>query len=63
MNFGAFIEFASGKEGMCHISEVEDYRVNSISDVLSVGQTVRVKVTEIDSKGRINLSIREAKNS
>lgn len=61
MNFGAFIEFASGKEGMCHISEVEDYRVNSISDVLSVGQTVRVKITEIDSKGRINLSIREAK--
>lgn len=58
MDFGAFIEFAPEKEGMCHISQVADYRVNKISDVLSVGQEVKVRITEIDSRGRINLSMR-----
>lgn len=59
MDFGAFIEFAPEKEGMCHISQVADRRVNKISDVLSVGQEVKVRITEIDSKGRINLSMRD----
>lgn len=59
MDFGAFIEFAPGKEGMCHISQVANRRINKISDVLSVGQEVKVRITEIDSKGRINLSMKE----
>lgn len=59
MDFGAFIEFAPGKEGMCHISQVCKRRIDKISDVLSVGQEVKVRITEIDSKGRINLSMKE----
>lgn len=59
MDFGAFIEFAPGKEGMCHISQVAHRRINKISDVLSVGQEVKVRITEIDSRGRINLSMKE----
>lgn len=59
MDFGAFIEFAPGKEGLCHISQIENRRVNKVSDVLSVGQEVKVRITEIDSKGRINLSMKD----
>ncbi len=59
MDFGAFIEFAPGKEGMCHISQVAHRRINKISDVLSVGQEVKVRISEIDSRGRINLSMKE----
>ncbi len=61
-DFGAFIEFAPGKEGLCHISQVADRRINKVSDVLSVGQEVKVRITEIDSRGRINLSIKDAQN-
>jgi polyribonucleotide nucleotidyltransferase len=56
MDFGAFIEVLPGKEGLCHISQLENYRVNKVTDVLKVGDAVKVKVTEIDSLGRINLS-------
>lgn len=59
MDFGAFIELAPGKEGMCHISQVANRRINKISDVLSVGQEVKVRISEIDSRGRINLSMKE----
>ena len=59
MDFGAFIEFLPGKEGLCHISQIENRRVNKVSDVLSVGDEVTVRITEIDSKGRINLSMKE----
>ena len=59
MDFGAFIEFAPGKEGLCHISQIENKRINKVSDVLSVGQEVKVRITEIDSKGRINLSMKD----
>lgn len=58
MDFGAFIEIAPGKEGMCHISQLSDKRVERVTDVLRVDDEVMVKVTEIDSKGRINLSLR-----
>ena len=58
MNFGAFIEFAPGKEGMCHISQISDKRVEHIEDALSVGQEVKVRITEIDPKGRFNLSMK-----
>ncbi len=59
MDFGAFIEFAPGKEGLCHISQIDNKRINKVSDVLSVGQEVKVRITEIDSKGRINLSMKD----
>ena len=56
MNFGAFVEIASGKEGLLHISQIDHHRVEKVEDVLSVGDEVKVKVTEIDRQGRINLS-------
>ncbi|UCB45486.1 MAG: polyribonucleotide nucleotidyltransferase [Spirochaetota bacterium] len=59
-DFGAFIEVLPGKEGLCHISKLDFKRVNKVSDVLRVGDTVKVKVTEIDSMGRINLSRKDA---
>ena len=59
MDFGAFIEFLPGKEGLCHISQIENRRVNKVSDILAVGDEVTVRIVEIDSKGRINLSMKE----
>ena len=56
MNFGAFVEFAPGKEGLVHISKLDHKRVEKVEDVVSVGDEVKVKVVEIDEKGRINLS-------
>lgn len=56
LDFGAFIEILPGKEGLCHISKLEHHRVDKVTDVLNVGDKVKVKVTEIDSQGRINLS-------
>ncbi len=58
MNFGAFVEIMPGKEGLIHISELADYHVPSVEDVVQVGDEVMVLVTEIDSLGRINLSRR-----
>ena len=58
MNFGAFVEVLPGKEGLVHISELADYRVPSVEDVVQVGDEVMVVVTEIDRMGRINLSRR-----
>jgi len=57
-SFGAFVEILPGKEGMVHISELADYRVPSVEDVVKVGDEVTVMVTEIDRMGRINLSRR-----
>ncbi len=58
MSFGAFVEILPGKEGMVHISELANRRVDKVEDVLKIGDMVQVKVTEIDSQGRINLSRR-----
>lgn len=58
MNFGAFVEILPGKEGLVHISELADYRVGSVEDVVKVGDEITVKVIEIDNMGRINLSRR-----
>jgi polyribonucleotide nucleotidyltransferase len=58
MDFGAFVEVLPGKEGLVHISELADYRVASVEDVVKVGDEIMVKVTEIDRMGRINLSRR-----
>jgi polyribonucleotide nucleotidyltransferase len=56
MNFGAFVEVLPGKEGLLHISHISHERVAKVEDVLNVGDEVEVKVTEIDEKGRVNLS-------
>lgn len=60
MTFGAFVEIAPGKEGLVHISKLEDHRVDKVEDVVNVGDEVIVKVTEIDDQGRINLSRKDA---
>ena len=60
MAFGAFVEIAPGKEGLVHISKLDAKRVEKVEDVVNVGDTVLVKVTEIDSQGRINLSRKDA---
>lgn len=59
MNFGAFIEILPGKEGLLHISKMAKERVEKVEDVMNVGDIVKVKVTEIDSQNRINLSRKE----
>lgn len=58
--FGAFVEIANGKEGLLHISNIANERINKVEDVLSTGDEVLVKVVEIDSQGRINLSRKAA---
>jgi polyribonucleotide nucleotidyltransferase len=60
MNFGAFVEIMPGKEGLVHISQLADYRVPRVEDVVSIGDELMVVVTEIDRMGRINLSRRAA---
>ena len=60
MNFGAFVEIAPGKDGMVHISKLDNRRVEKVEDVVSVGDEIIVKVMEIDNQGRINLSRKDA---
>lgn len=60
MNFGAFVEILPGIEGMVHISQLENRRVNKVEDVVNIGDEVKVKVIEIDSQGRVNLSRKAA---
>lgn len=59
MNFGAFIEILPGKEGLLHISKMAKERIEKVEDVMNIGDVVKVKVTEIDSQNRINLSRKE----
>lgn len=56
MEFGAFVEFAPGKEGLVHISQLDHRRVNRVEDVVKIGDTVKVKLVEVDDQGRYNLS-------
>jgi len=56
IQIGAFVEILPGKEGMIHISQLADYRVGKVEDEVAVGDEVVVKVREIDSRGRINLT-------
>ena len=58
LNFGAFVEILPGKDGLVHISELEHGRVDTVEDVVKVGDNVKVKVIEIDNMGRVNLSRR-----
>jgi len=60
LTFGAFVELAPGKDGMVHISKLAEKRVEKVEDVVNIGDMVWVKVTEIDEKGRVNLSLRDA---
>ena len=60
LQFGAFVELAPGKDGMVHISKLADHRVEKVEDVVNVGDMIWVKVTDIDDKGRVNLSYRDA---
>lgn len=59
-NFGAFIQLPDGKTGLCHISEIADNYVKSVSDHLKESQQVKVKVISLDEKGKVSLSIRQA---
>lgn len=56
LKFGAFVELLPGKEGLCHISQLAKHRVESVEDVVKIGDQLEVKVIEIDEKGRINVS-------
>jgi polyribonucleotide nucleotidyltransferase len=55
-DFGAFIEFLPGRDGLCHISELEHHRVGKVEDVIKMGETVKVKVVGIDDNGKVRLS-------
>ena len=57
MDFGAFVELAPGKDGMIHISKLSKERVEKVTDVVNIGDTVKVKVIKIDDKGRIDLKL------
>jgi len=59
MNFGAFVQILPGKDGLVHISQISDQRVENVTDELAEGQKVRVKVLEVDKQGRIRLSMKE----
>lgn len=60
MTFGAFVEFAPGKEGLVHISKLDNKRVDKVEDVVKIGDEILVKVLEVDKQGRINLSRKDA---
>ena len=55
MDFGAFVEFLPGKDGLVHISKLDKKRVEKVEDVVSVGDDIKVQIIEIDKMGRINL--------
>lgn len=62
-DFGAFIEILPGREGLCHISKISDRRVNKVTDVLSEGETVKVKLMAIDRQGKLSLSMKDVDKS
>ena len=60
MEFGAFVEIVPGMDGLVHISKLDKSRVEKVEDIVSIGDEIVVKVTEIDRQGRINLSRKDA---
>jgi polyribonucleotide nucleotidyltransferase len=62
LDFGAFVEILPGQEGLVHISQLAPFRVGKVEDIVKVGDIIPVKVISIDEQGRINLSLKEAKN-
>jgi polyribonucleotide nucleotidyltransferase len=63
MDFGAFVNIMPGKDGLVHVSQLADYRVEKVEDVVALGDTIKVKLLEIDDKGRLNLSKKAADHS
>ncbi len=61
LNFGAFVEIFPGQEGLVHISQLAPYHVDKVEDIVKIGDIIPVKVISIDEQGRINLSLKEAK--
>jgi polyribonucleotide nucleotidyltransferase len=61
-DFGAMVEILPGQEGLVHISELAPYRVRKVSDIVKIGDTIPVKVKNIDDMGRVNLSLKDAQN-
>lgn len=61
INFGAFVEILPGQEGLVHISELAPYRVNRVDDIVKIGDIIPVKVKNVDEQGRINLSLKDAR--
>ena len=59
MNFGAFVSLAPGRDGLVHISQLSDERVENVTDVVKEGEVVKVKVLEVDKQGRVRLSMKE----
>ena len=59
-DFGAFVEILPNQDGLLHISEMADYRVDKVEDICNVGDYVTVKVIDIDDRGRVRLSRKEA---
>lgn len=60
LNFGAFVEIAPGKEGLIHVSKLSQKRVEKVEDAVQIGETVAVKLLDIDAQGRLNFSIKDA---
>jgi len=58
LDFGAIVQLLPGRDGLLHISQISNERVNAVSDHLKEGQTVKVKVLEADDKGRVRLSMK-----
>lgn len=63
MDFGAFVQILPGKDGLVHVSELAPWRVDQVTDIVKVGDKVKVKVIEIDEKGRTNLSMKQAEGN
>ena len=63
VDFGAFIAFLPGKEGLVHISQIKNERIEKVSDVLSEGQIVKVKVLDVDQRGRVKLTMKDLEES
>ena len=63
MEFGAFVQVLPGKDGLVHVSELAPWRVEKVTDIVNVGDKVKVKVIEIDEKGRVNLSMKQAEGN
>ena len=62
VDFGAFVTILPGKDGLLHISQIAEERVENVSDYLSEGQEIEVVVLDVDQRGRIKLSIKELEN-
>ena len=59
MDFGAFVNFMASRDGLVHISQLKNERVAKVTDVVNEGDTVKVKVLDIDSRGKVKLSMKE----